>query len=419
MPDGLELRPVRPEHWRPIWEADIEAFSDDWDPDDASETGFQRFLGEPDQVPALWQVAWDGDQVAGHVLVTINRGGRAASGVGEGVLDSVAVRRAWRRRGLARALIVRALVALRDHGETSARRSASTSTTPTRPSTSTRRAASSSTLSGAVYEKRIDPTRDRADRAGSVRRTGDPLGRRGRATVARARWSSWRRGPARPGGVGSRRARRASDSTIAASEPPVEVGPAPGAGEERVAAEQHARLSREQADRALRVAGGVQDLEVDVAEADRDRPRPARRPARWAGWRTGRWSTVGCSSPWRSSAWTAIVAPVASTDRRVVADVVPMAMGRDDELERPAPLGQRAPVSQATEGVAVSMAIASRLASSPRTQTLVATGPTTRWRISIAGQSRRARAGSGTGCHRRSRGGRRSPSTRMLARASR
>ncbi len=72
--------PSEPEHWRPIWEADIEAFSEDWDPNDASETGFQRFLGEPDQLPALWQVAWDGDQVAGHVLVTINAAGNARFG---------------------------------------------------------------------------------------------------------------------------------------------------------------------------------------------------------------------------------------------------------------------------------------------------------------------------------------------------
>ncbi|HVQ22669.1 MAG TPA: GNAT family N-acetyltransferase, partial [Candidatus Saccharimonadia bacterium] len=120
LPDGLEIRPVRPEHWRPIWEADIDAFSEDWDPNDASETGFQRFLGEPDQVPALWQVAWDGDQVAGHVLVTVNEAGNVRFGRREGVLDSVAVRRPYRRRGLARALIIRALMALRAHGETSA-----------------------------------------------------------------------------------------------------------------------------------------------------------------------------------------------------------------------------------------------------------------------------------------------------------
>ena len=120
LPLGLEIRPVEPEHWRSIWAADVEAFAEDWDPDDPSETAFQRFLGEPDQVPQLWQVAWDGDQVAGHVLVTINEATNARFGRREGILDSVAVRKPYRRRGLGRGLILRALAALRAHGETSA-----------------------------------------------------------------------------------------------------------------------------------------------------------------------------------------------------------------------------------------------------------------------------------------------------------
>ena len=120
MPAGLDLRPVGPEHWRAIWEADLEAFGEDWDAPDRSETAFQRFRGEPDQVPELWQVAWDGDQIAGHVLVTIDAASNARFSRRRAELDSVAVRAPWRRRGLARALIVRALTALRAHGETSA-----------------------------------------------------------------------------------------------------------------------------------------------------------------------------------------------------------------------------------------------------------------------------------------------------------
>ena len=120
MPEGLEVRPVLPQHWRPIWEADVEAFRDHWGEVDEGEEAYQRFLGEPDLVPELWQVAWDGDQVAGHVLVAVHAQDNARFGLRRGVLDSVAVRRPWRRRGLARGLIVRALRALREHGETSA-----------------------------------------------------------------------------------------------------------------------------------------------------------------------------------------------------------------------------------------------------------------------------------------------------------
>ena len=120
LPEGLEIRPVRLEHRRPIWEADVEAFRDHWGEIDEGEEAYQRFLGEPDLVPDLWQVAWDGEQVAGHVIVAIHPEDNARFGLRRGVLDSVAVRRPWRQRGLARALIVRALHALREHGETSA-----------------------------------------------------------------------------------------------------------------------------------------------------------------------------------------------------------------------------------------------------------------------------------------------------------
>ena len=42
------------------------------------------------------------------------------TGIRRGYVDSVFTRAAWRRRGLARALVARSLVLLRDHGMTSA-----------------------------------------------------------------------------------------------------------------------------------------------------------------------------------------------------------------------------------------------------------------------------------------------------------
>jgi len=56
----------------------------------------------------LWQVAWDGDQVVGQVLSLVQHG-RAE-------VFEVSVRPAWRRRGLARALLSRALLTLRGRG---------------------------------------------------------------------------------------------------------------------------------------------------------------------------------------------------------------------------------------------------------------------------------------------------------------
>lgn len=120
LPDGLELRPVTPDHHRPIWDADEEAFRDHWDHAAPVDGDYERFFAEPDLDPTLWQVAWDGDQVAGLIINTIYERENELEGVKLGWLDSVATRRPWRGRGLAGALIVRSLEALRDRGMTEA-----------------------------------------------------------------------------------------------------------------------------------------------------------------------------------------------------------------------------------------------------------------------------------------------------------
>ena len=65
LPDGLELRPVTPDQHRTIWEADTEAFRDHWEARQPEEADFGHLFAKADFDPALWVVAWDGDQVAG------------------------------------------------------------------------------------------------------------------------------------------------------------------------------------------------------------------------------------------------------------------------------------------------------------------------------------------------------------------
>jgi mycothiol synthase len=120
MPDGLEIRPVVPEDHRQIWAADVEAFRDHWGASEESEEAFQRFFGPPEFRPELWRVAWDGDQVAGVVMNRILTTFNEQSGERRGLLAGVSVRRPWRRRGLARALVAESLRAFRDDGMTSA-----------------------------------------------------------------------------------------------------------------------------------------------------------------------------------------------------------------------------------------------------------------------------------------------------------
>lgn len=116
LPDGLEIRPVRPEHHRAIWLADVEAFRDHWDASAQAESDFVQWFSEPEIDTSLWQVAWDGDEVAGLVVNGIYPHENEQLGLKIGWLDSVATRRPWRRRGLASALITRSLAVLRERG---------------------------------------------------------------------------------------------------------------------------------------------------------------------------------------------------------------------------------------------------------------------------------------------------------------
>jgi mycothiol synthase len=112
LPEGLEVRPVLPEHYRAIWDADIEAFRDHWGFVEQTEDDYQAWLTDTTTFqPQLWQVAWDvaTDQVAGQVKTYINHEQNKLYDRRRGYTESISVGRPFRRRGLARALIARSL----------------------------------------------------------------------------------------------------------------------------------------------------------------------------------------------------------------------------------------------------------------------------------------------------------------------
>lgn len=116
MPDGLEVRPVTADDGWAIWEADHDAFQDHWGGHDPSVENYRRWNDSPEFDPPLFIVAYDGDEIAGAVLNAIYAEENEQLGIKRGWLDSVFTRRAWRKRGLARALIVRSLHLLRERG---------------------------------------------------------------------------------------------------------------------------------------------------------------------------------------------------------------------------------------------------------------------------------------------------------------
>jgi len=116
LPPGIEVRPVTPDQYRAVWEATAEALAEEWDGKVPTEEAFRRWLANPLMDPSLWQVAWDGDRVVGTVLPYINGQENARYSRRWGYTETIMVKQGYRGRGIAKALIARALVAIREHG---------------------------------------------------------------------------------------------------------------------------------------------------------------------------------------------------------------------------------------------------------------------------------------------------------------
>jgi mycothiol synthase len=121
LPEGIETRPVTRDQYRFIWDAMAEAFRDHWGEAEWVDEDWERFSSDPDnEDPRFWRVGWDGDQVAGVIATTVPIEENERFARSRVYVASVSVRRPWRRRGLARALLASSLVAARDAGYTSA-----------------------------------------------------------------------------------------------------------------------------------------------------------------------------------------------------------------------------------------------------------------------------------------------------------
>jgi mycothiol synthase len=120
LPDGLEVRPVVESDHRRIWDADSEAFRDHYAPLERTEEDYLGWFSSPNLDTSLWRVAWAGGEIAGSVWILIWPEENVRVGVKRGWLEHISVRRTWRRRGLASALIVDSMRMLREQGLTEA-----------------------------------------------------------------------------------------------------------------------------------------------------------------------------------------------------------------------------------------------------------------------------------------------------------
>lgn len=114
---GLEIRPFDPTLAEAARAAHNEAFADHWGSEpQTAETWARDFIGDPAFRGDLSFVALAGDAVAGYAVNYVAEADWAASGVRDGWIGQLGVRRAWRRRGLATALLVRSMEAFRAAG---------------------------------------------------------------------------------------------------------------------------------------------------------------------------------------------------------------------------------------------------------------------------------------------------------------
>lgn len=118
LPAGFEVRPVQPEHLRAIYDAHMEALRDIWGYSPPRPGDFEHWMKSRTMQPHLWQVAWHvgSNQVAGQVKPWIDAEQNETQHRKRGYTEFISVGAPWRRRGLARALVVRALRAQKEAG---------------------------------------------------------------------------------------------------------------------------------------------------------------------------------------------------------------------------------------------------------------------------------------------------------------
>jgi len=109
-PAGIELRPfVKEAQEYLVFQAEDEAFRDHWGHVPGNFNNWKlRKIEREEFDPALWHIAWDGDQIAGYAQT------RYRNGIGW--VGNLGVRRPWRKRGLGEALLLHAFNEFYKHG---------------------------------------------------------------------------------------------------------------------------------------------------------------------------------------------------------------------------------------------------------------------------------------------------------------
>lgn len=113
-PEGITVRVARREELPRVRDAVEEAFADHWEAEAEPIEQWEHFASGPNQDLSLWFIAEDGDEIAGASLCRPRDPGDPDTGW----VATLGVRRPWRRRGLASALLLHSFAELRRRGRT-------------------------------------------------------------------------------------------------------------------------------------------------------------------------------------------------------------------------------------------------------------------------------------------------------------
>lgn len=120
LPAGVDVRPVETADMGRIVREHNECFRDEWDFDESEVDEVGYVIDDPNRDETLWQVAWHGDRIVGQVKPFINHAENAERGYRRAYTEFISTHREYRNRGIAQALLARALVAVRERGMTEA-----------------------------------------------------------------------------------------------------------------------------------------------------------------------------------------------------------------------------------------------------------------------------------------------------------
>lgn len=115
--DALHLQTWNPELDADARKADNEAFEDHWGHIPMDEDHWNTwFIQHEDFRPELSFMVTNGNEIAGLSINKVRTAENAATGIKEGWIQSLAVRRPWRRQGIATALLCASMNAFKEAG---------------------------------------------------------------------------------------------------------------------------------------------------------------------------------------------------------------------------------------------------------------------------------------------------------------